>query len=92
MTKNIFIKLIASILVLLLTTACAKGNDNREEPQGDPQVEPIEDNAPIDLYENVEEPTKNEMNGDFGKEIDGNVEEEIPEDYLEKDEDTESSR
>ena len=92
MTKNIFMKLTASILVLLLITACARGNDNREEPQGDPQVAPLEDNAPIDLYENVDEPTKNEMDGDFGKEVDENVEEEIPENYLEKDEDTESSR
>ena len=92
MTKNIVIKLIASMLVLLLTTACAKGNDNREVPQGDPQVEPIEENAPIDLDENVDEPTKNEMNDDFGKEVDEKVEEEVPENYLEKDEETESSR
>lgn len=93
MAKTRLIQLIGSILVLALAaTACGSVNNSEVKMQGDPQVQPIIENAPLDIDDNFFEPTRNEMNENFGKKIDGNVEDDIPENYLEKDEETESGR
>ncbi|SFE18900.1 hypothetical protein SAMN05216238_109179 [Lentibacillus persicus] len=86
MTTKILSKLGAPILALSLVTAC--GGTAEEQT-------PVENETPINQeeYNGIDiEPTENEMNDDFGKELDEDMhmEDDIPENHLEKDEETES--
>lgn len=92
MTKNLFIKLSASVLALSLVAACGTMTD--EDSEEEIINEELEEEAPINLddYNDSDQPTENETNENFGEEIDEDqAEQDIPENYLEKDEETESS-
>lgn len=91
MTKHSLLKILSTVLTLSLIVACTATNNNELDPQEEPQTEPMEELTPEEQYGDIDEPTKNEPNEGFGEELDENIEEDIPEFYLEKDEDTQSS-
>jgi len=90
MTKHRLLKILTTVLTLLLIVACTTNNNELDQLE-EPQTEPVEELTPEEQYGDIDEPTKNEPNEDFGEELDENIDEDIPDFYLEKDEDTESS-
>ncbi|WP_085994134.1 hypothetical protein [Oceanobacillus senegalensis] len=100
MTKKILFKLGTPILALSLVAACGGTTEEdpieNEENSVENEVDPVKNGTETNQveYNGIEiEPTENETDDDFGKKLDEDthVEDDIPRNHLEKDEETESS-
>ncbi|SFE56508.1 hypothetical protein [Alteribacillus iranensis] len=85
MANKILFKIGSPLLALLLVTSCGEVEEEEDS---------FEEEEPLNQYEeNMDNgPTENEMNDEFGEELDENkeVERDIPKNQLESDEETES--